>query len=128
MAKITGIGGIFLKTKNDVTTLLQWYQEVLGLDITEYGINFLIPNELTLITFDKGEGETVLNFTVDNIELFMEELRAKEVEIVQEIKDYEYGKFARIKNPFGTIIELWEPKEKPYIEMVKKEMADFKES
>ncbi|MBI9011034.1 MAG: hypothetical protein JEZ08_02300 [Clostridiales bacterium] len=128
MAKITGIGAIFLKTKKEVPTLLNWYQDVLGLDITEYGINFLIPNELTLITFDNEEGEATLNFTVDNLEVFLEELRAKDVVIHQEIEDYDYGKFAKIKDPYGKIVELWETKKENYIKMVKKEMADYKES
>lgn len=128
MAKITGIGGIFLKIQNEIQPLLLWYQEVLGLDITEYGLNFLMPNELTLITFDKSDGETMLNFTVDNLEVFMEELRAKNVVIHQEIKEYDYGKFAQIKDPYGTTVELWETKKENYIKMVKKEMTDYKES
>ena len=128
MAKITGIGGIFIKIQNEIQPLLRWYHEVLGLDITEYGLNFLTPNELTLITFDKADGETTLNFTVDNLEVFMEALRAKDVIIHQEIKDYDYGKFAQIKDPYGTTVELWETKKENYIKMVTKEMADYKES
>lgn len=128
MAKITGIGGIFVKIQNEIQPLLRWYQEVLGLDITEYGLNFLTPNELTLITFDKSDGETVLNFTVDNLDVFMEELKTKDVIIHQEIKEYDYGKFAQIKDPYGTTVELWETKKENYIKMVKKEMTDYKGS
>lgn len=128
MAKITGIGGIFVKIQNEIQPLLRWYQEVLGLDITEYGLNFLTPNELTLITFDKSDGETMLNFTVDNLDVFMEELKTKDVIIHQEIKEYNYGKFAQIKDPYGTTVELWETKKENYIKMVKKEMTDYKGS
>jgi len=126
MAKITGIGGIFIQTKNDVTNLLNWYRDVLNLDITEYGINFLIPNELTLVTFNKGQGETVLNFTVDDLESFMVELKSKNVLIEQEIETYDYGKFAKIKDPFGTTVELWQPYQENYIQMVNKEIKDYK--
>lgn len=128
MAKITGIGGIFIQTNNDVANLLNWYKDVLKLDITEYGINFLIPNELTLITFNKGQGETVLNFTVDDLETFMVELKTKEVVIEQEIETYDYGKFARIKDPFGTTVELWETYEDNYIQMVNKEIEDHEKT
>jgi hypothetical protein len=75
MAKITGFGGIFLRTKSNTTKLLHWYRDALGLDITEYGINFLIPNEFALITYDNKEDKTLLNFTVDDLETFMTELK-----------------------------------------------------
>lgn len=126
MARITGIGGIFLKTKNDTTKLLHWYRDVLGLDITEYGINFLLPNEFTLITYDNKDGEAVLNFTVDDLDEFMAELKEKNVAVHDDIKDYDYGRFAQIKDPFDNIVELWETKPDAYIKMVEKEIDDYK--
>ena len=126
MARITGLGGVFLKTKSDTAKLLKWYKEVLGLDITEYGINFLLPNEFTLITFQNDGDDAVLNFTVDHLDEFLEELREKDVHIHQEIQDYDYGKFAQIKDPFGTLVELWETKPANYIKMVEKEIEDYK--
>lgn len=127
MAKITGLGGIFLKKSSDIKTLLEWYRDVLELDVTEYGINFLVPNEITLITFS-GESEAVLNFTVDNLDEFIKMLKEKEITIHSDIKVYEYGKFAQIKDPFGHIIELWETDTDNYIEMVKNEIKEFNES
>lgn len=126
MSKITGIGGVFLNINGDAKKLLNWYHEVLGLDITEYGINFLTPNKFTLITFDNKElGKTVLNFTVDNLDDFLESLREKNVKGVHEIRVYEYGKFAQIEDILGNIIELWEPFDDNYIKMVEKEIDDF---
>ncbi|MCH4889095.1 hypothetical protein EZV73_15980 [Acidaminobacter sp. JC074] len=126
MAKITGLGGVFIKTKSEVTRLLEWYRDVLELDITEYGLNFLVPNELTLITFEASEGETVLNFTVDNLDDFINMLKEKSVQITSPIKEYDYGKFAQIKDPFGNIVELWETRSDNYIQMVRKEIHDYK--
>ena len=126
MSKITGIGGVFLKVSGDTKNLLNWYHEILGLDITEYGINFLGPNKFTLITFDNKESsKTVLNFTVDNLDNFLEKLKNNNVKIIQEIKVYEYGKFAQIEDVIGNTIELWEPFDNNYVKMVEKEIDDF---
>lgn len=126
MSKITGIGGVFLKVSGDTKKLLNWYHEILGLDITEYGINFLGPNKFTLITFDNKESsKTVLNFTVDNLDNFLEKLKNNNVKIIQEIKVYEYGKFAQIEDVIGNTIELWEPFDNNYVKMVEKEIDDF---
>lgn len=127
MAKITGIGGIFLRTKSDTTKLLHWYRDVLGLDITEYGINFLTPNQFTLITYDNKDEQPMLNFSVDDLETFVTELKEKNVTIQQEIIEYDFGKFAQIKDPFGTVIELAEIIADNYLQMVKKEIADYNE-
>lgn len=128
MSRITGIGGVFLKLNTETKELLKWYKEVLELDVTDYGINFLVPNKFTLITFDRSEdNEAILNFTVDNLEQYLEKLRVKGVHIYKEIKIYEYGKFAQIKDIVGNRIELWEPFEKEYIDMVKKEVNEFSE-
>ncbi|QVK16753.1 VOC family protein [Mycoplasmatota bacterium] len=126
MSKITGIGGVFLNISGDTKKLLKWYNDVLGLNITEYGINFLAPNKLTLITFDNKEhGNSFLNFTVDNLDHYMETLKAKGVKIIQEISVFEYGKFAQIEDILGNRVELWEPFEEEYIKMVEKEITDF---
>lgn len=40
MAKVTGLGGVFVKA-NDKDTLATWYRESLGVNLEEYGgINF----------------------------------------------------------------------------------------
>ena len=126
MSRITGVGGIFLNISGDTQKLLNWYHEVLGLDITDYGINFLTPNKFTLITFDhKKEGKFILNFTVDHLEHFLASLKDKDVKIVDEVKIYEYGKFAQIEDILGNVIELWEPMDQNYKTMVEKEIEDF---
>lgn len=126
MSKITGIGGVFLNVVGDTKKLLDWYHDVLGLDITEFGINFLVPNKFTLITFDNEEpAKFVLNFTVDNLDDFIATLKSKGVKILQEIEVYEYGKFARIEDILGNKVELWEPVDEAYIKMVETEIEQM---
>ncbi|MFD1020948.1 VOC family protein [Thalassobacillus hwangdonensis] len=126
MAGITGLGGVFLNIDSDVKKLVDWYRDVLELDVSEYGINFLNPNTFTLITFaNKEGGHTKLNFTVDDLDAFMEKLVQKQVKVIQEVQEYDYGKFARIEDVSGNMVELWEPFEDNYREMVEKEMETY---
>ena len=126
MSKITGIGGVFLNVVGDTKKLLDWYHDILGLDITEFGINFLVPNKFTLINFDNEEpAKFVLNFTVDNLDDFIATLKSKGVKILQEIEVYEYGKFARIEDILGNKVELWEPVDEAYIKMVETEIEQM---
>lgn len=129
MAKITGLGGAFLKVTGDAKKLLDWYGDVLGLDISEYGINFLMPNQFTLITFDDNENaKSTLNFTVDNLDVFMKALTEKGVKVIQEIKTYDYGKFAQIEDVLGNVVELWEPFDGAYRDMVTKEIESRRQT
>ena len=37
MAKVTGIGGVFFKSRNDHKALAKWYQENLGVKLEDWG-------------------------------------------------------------------------------------------
>lgn len=127
MAKVTGIGGVFLRTRGNQEKLIKWYDEVLNVQVSEFGLSFLEPNVFTLITFNrKTDKEAILNFTVDNLDELMIELKEKDVYIVDDIKEYSYGKFAHIKDILGNIIELWEPYEENYLKMVEEESKKYK--
>lgn len=126
MSKITGVGGIFFNINTDTKELLKWYNEVLELDVSEYGVNILRPNIFTLISFNRSENEAILNFTVDDIEEFSDKLKRKNVTIHKALDTYKYGKFLQIKDIAGNIIELWEPVEGFYKDMVAKEINEYK--
>lgn len=127
MAKINGLGAVFIKQESKSEALVKWYGEVLELDVSEYGINFLEPNIFTLITFsDSNVSNTKLNFTVDNLEEYMKKLSLKNVGVVSEIKEYPYGKFSSIKDVTGNVVELWEPNYDEYLKMVKNEIEKQK--
>jgi len=130
MAKITGIGGIFIKTYQDQERLKSFYKDKLGLFMSEYGLSIISDTSLTLITMEKGSNPyPFLNFTVDNLDEMITDLRAKGVTVVKGVEEFDYGKFATIKDDCGNQIELWEPYRREYLDMVEKEKkkADEKE-
>ncbi len=121
--KVTGIGGIFFRSKNP-QEIKEWYGNNLGLAIDEHGsplefrnankpeeINYLMwsPFEEGTEYFKPSEKEFMINYRVQNIEGLVRILRENGVTIVDEIEEFEYGKFVHIMDPEGTKIELWEP-------------------
>lgn len=120
-AKVIGIGGIFIKFNNPDLMKI-WYQDVLGLITNDYGVLFSFNGEkeskgyLQLGTFPSNSDyfgtETqkyMLNFRVNNLELFKIQLTDAGVKILDEIENFDYGKFLHIEDPEGNKIELWEP-------------------
>ena len=125
MKKVTGIGGIFFKSK-DKTTLNEWYKKNLGLDAGEYGANIeweqpgekikkgstvWNPFKDTTEYFKPSEKDFMINYRVEDLEALHKELQAAGVTIVGELQSYSYGKFLHIMDPEGNKIELWEPVE-----------------
>ena len=121
--KVTGIGGIFFKSKN-TQAINEWYGKNLGLAIDEYGsafefrnannpeeINYLrwSPFEDTTEYFAPSKKDFMINYRVQNIEGLVKKLKANGVTIVDKIAEFEYGKFVHIMDPEGNKIELWEP-------------------
>ena len=121
--KVTGIGGIFFRSKNPKETM-EWYGNNLGLAITEYGSPFEFrnakrPDEINYLNwspfeegteyFDPSEKEFMINYRVQNIVGLVDKLKKNGVTIVDEIEEYDYGKFVHIMDPEGNKIELWEP-------------------
>ena len=123
MAKITGIGGVFLKSKGDSAALTAWYQKHLGMSI-EYGMAILKwPQdkaedqgstvwkvaEKDSDWFSPSSSSFMINYRVDNLDDMIADLRANGVEILQGPESHENGKFAWLMDPEGNKVELWEP-------------------
>jgi predicted enzyme related to lactoylglutathione lyase len=121
MGKVTGLGGVFIKFK-DPKNMNLWYKNVLDLNINDYGVLFAFNHTegktgfLQLGTFEantkyfgREEQQVMLNFRVTELGSFVEELKAKNVKILDEIESYDYGKFIHIEDPEGNRVELWEP-------------------
>ena len=53
----------------------------------------------------------MINYRVENLVALLDELKRDNVTIVDEIAEYDYGKFVHVLDPEGNIIELWEPKD-----------------
>lgn len=119
MEKVTGIGGFFFRAK-DPDALGQWYHEHLGIDP--------VPGDYDTPSWQQAAGPTVfapfksdtdyfgdrqqiwmLNLRVRDLDAMAEQLRAAGIEVVFDTQDYPNGRFARIHDPEGNPIELWEP-------------------
>jgi len=118
MAKITGLGGIFYKVEDPERTRA-WYQEMLGIG-GEWGANFrwadepgedpyslASPFKASTDYFDPSQSSFMVNYRVDDLDAFVEELKAKGVEILGS-QNEDYGKFAWILDCDGIKIELWQ--------------------
>lgn len=133
MKKVTGIGGIFFKTKDPQKTK-DWYQKHLGLQTDEYGTSFewrdaeepkkkgytaWSPFEEKTNYFGESGQEFMINYRVENLEELVSQLELEGVKIVDKIESYEYGKFVHIEDPNGHRIELWEPVDDEFEKIVK---------
>ena len=127
MKKVTGLGGIFFKC-NDPQGMNDWYARNLGLTTGEYGTTFewlqaddpskkgstawcAFPNDTEY--FNPSAKPFMINYRVENIAALVDELRRDKVIIIDEIAEYDYGKFVHVLHPEGNIIELWEPADEP---------------
>lgn len=127
MARVTGIGGVFLRSA-DPARLKQWYAEHLGVKLTAFGgVKFLWSDEIPAgtgvtvwSTFPEnttyfGDGaadvpqQVMINYRVDDLHALLAALQAAEVWIDPKRDDSEFGKFAWIRDCDGNRVELWEP-------------------
>ena len=126
MAKVTGVGGVFFKSKGDHKALAAWYQKHLGMPVESWGGAALKwpddkaeDNGVTAwhvaardtTWFAPSEAPFMINYRVENLEALVEELKKDGVTICDEIASYDYGKFVHILDAEGNKIELWEPKD-----------------
>ena len=124
MAKVTGIGGVFLKCRGDSAALAAWYQTHLGLPLETWGGAVLRwPDDtaedkgLTVWSladkdsqwFAPSESAFMINYRVDDLDALLAQLREDGVAVVAGPESHENGKFAWIMDPDGNKVELWEP-------------------
>ena len=128
MGKAIGIGGVFIHFKGESKEIFEWYEKYLGMDFSAYGSGFLSGNQLMILTFKRDDNPLMsfINLRVDDIESIISIMKKDKIEIISDITDYEYGKFATFKDVFGNVVELWEADEEEYIKMVEKEIENYK--
>jgi predicted enzyme related to lactoylglutathione lyase len=132
MKRVTGIGGVFFKCKNPEAQM-DWYRQHLGLVMDNYGTSFQWrqadnPQQMghtAWSTFDEGSNyfgqpqqQYMINYRVQNIEALVAQLKAEGVTIADEIESFEYGKFVHILDLEGNRVELWEPNDDVYANML----------
>lgn len=120
MERVTGIGGLFFRAK-DPAALARWYKDNLGIDpvptdysqepwAQEAGPTAFAPFERDTEYFGKPEQQWMINFRVRNFDAMVAQLRAGGIEVRVDPETYPNGRFARLHDPEGNPIELWEPK------------------
>jgi predicted enzyme related to lactoylglutathione lyase len=121
MARVTGIGGIFIKAR-DPEALKAWYQRHLGLDIQAWGglaFSSEGPGEVTVWSvfpsdspyFEPSPAPFMINYRVSDLEAVRALLIAEGCEVDPKVDVSEFGAFGWVMDPEGNRLELWQPPE-----------------
>lgn len=119
MHHVTGIGGLFFRAK-DPTGLAAWYQANLGIALVpadysqkpwvqEGGPTVFAPLPSDSDYFGNAEKNWMINFRVRDLRSMVEQLRSAGIEVTVDPETYPNGRFARLQDPEGNPVELWEP-------------------
>jgi predicted enzyme related to lactoylglutathione lyase len=122
--RVTGIGGIFFKAK-DAPALHAWYKRHLGIDVQDWGCAAfswadgegnpvagttawsIVPAESD--QFAPSTASFMVNYRVGDLPGVVKALRQEGCNVLGEIEESEYGKFAWVVDPEGNKVELWQP-------------------
>ncbi len=118
--KVTGIGGFFFRAK-DPKALGLWYQQHLGISmiptsyedspwVQEAGPTAFAPFKETSSYFGDPSKMWMLNFRVRDLDKMAAQLQAAGIEVKIDPQSYPNGRFARVHDPEGNPIELWQAK------------------
>ena len=118
MEKVTGIGGMFFRA-HDPKGLARWYQDHLGVTMTpssegdpvwkqEAGETVFAPFDEKTKYFGDMAKMWMVNFRVRDLDKMAAQLQAAGIEVKMYPADAT-GKFARVHDPEGNPIELWQP-------------------
>ncbi len=132
MKRVTAIGGVFFKCKNP-DAQMDWYHQHLGIAMDKYGTSFQwrqaddkekkghtvwSPFKEDSDYFGKPSQQYMINYRVANLVTLVEQLKKEGVTIVDEIEEFEYGKFVHILDLEGNQVELWEANDEVYEKML----------
>ena len=118
--KVTGIGGLFFRAE-DPAALAQWYQNQLGVALVpqdydtqpwtqEAGPTVFAPFSANSTYFGNPDKRWMINFRVTDLDAMVAQLRAAGNAVEVDAELYPNGRFARLTDPEGNPIQLWEPK------------------
>ena len=117
--RVLGIGGLFFRS-HDPKALATWYQLHLGIDPvpTDYkqlpwqqaaGPTAFAPFPANTDYFGSSQQAWMVNFRVRSLDTMVAQLRAAGIAVEVDSQTYPNGRFARLHDPDGNPIELWEP-------------------
>ena len=113
--RVTGIGGLFFRSR-DLETRTAWYRTRLGIDAgqtslweQQAGGTVFAPFPADADYFPADQ-PFMLNLRVDDLDALVASLEAAGIAVERQTEaGEEYGLFARIYDPEGLPIELWQP-------------------
>lgn len=119
MERVTGIGGLFFRAK-DPAALSTWYETHLGVSSVpadydhlpwqqQAGPTAFAPFPSDTDYFGKPAQAWMVNFRVRDLDAIANQLRAAGIAVKIDPESYPNGRFARLADPEGNPIELWEP-------------------
>ena len=120
MEKVAGIGGLFFRA-HDPKALGNWYQQHLGIALTptseggatvwqqEAGPTVFSPFPETTKYFGDTNKLWMVNFRVHDLDKMVAQLRTAGIEVKDPESYPNVGRFARLHDPEGNPIELWQP-------------------
>ena len=121
--RVTGIGGFFFRAQ-DPKALARWYETHLGVTQTptsydgkawrqEEGTTVFAPFSAKSEYFGRASQQWMINFRVRNLDAMVAQLRKDGIAVKVDPERYPNGRFARLKDPEGNPIELWEDRVPP---------------
>jgi predicted enzyme related to lactoylglutathione lyase len=116
--KVTGIGGFFYRAA-DPAALAKWYEEHLGIPPVpttyevepwrqEAGYTVFAAFQANTKYFGDSTKTWMMNFRVRSLDAMVAQLRRAGIEVEVDPETYPNGRFARLKDPEGNPIQLWE--------------------
>jgi glyoxylase I family protein len=119
MEQVLGIGGLFFRAR-DPESLGKWYRHHLGVDLVPSDFNQLpwqqdagpcvfAPFPETTQYFGDESKRWMVNFRVRSLDAMVAQLRDAGISVEIDPQRYPNGRFARLYDPEGNPIELWEP-------------------
>jgi len=118
--KVTGIGGFFLRSA-DPKALAAWYEKHLGVTQTpttyeqepwsqQAGMTIFGPFKADTKYFGDMSKQWMINFRVRNLDAMVEQLKRAGIAVEVDSQMYPNGRFAKLSDPEGNGIQLWEAK------------------
>jgi predicted enzyme related to lactoylglutathione lyase len=113
MERVTGIGGLFFRAR-DPEALSKWYEKHLGITSEpaweqEAGTTAFSPFPDGTDYFGDPHKAWMVNFRVRDLDKMAAQLQAAGIAVTIDPESYPYGRFARLHDPEGNPIELWQP-------------------
>lgn len=120
MQRVSGIGGVFFRAA-DPERLNRWYEQHLGVTaapgdydakpwVQAAGPTVWAAFPASTQYFGRAEQQWMINFRVCDLDAMVRQLEAAGISVERDTQVYPNGIFARLQDPEGNPIQLWEPR------------------